>query len=80
MTGNVLEFCWDWYGPHSDSSTYSPDVTIGGPEYGKIRICRGGSWSFYTPFLGAGDRYAFDPSEAYNYLGFRLCRTIKPKQ
>ena len=80
MTGNVLEFCWDWYGPHSDSSTYSPDVTIGGPEYGEIRICRGGSWSLYTPFLSAGDRYAFDPSEAYNYLGFRLCRTIKPKQ
>ena len=77
MTGNVLEFCWDWYGPHSDSSTYSPDVTIGGPEYGEIRICRGGSWSLYTPFLSAGDRYAFDPSEAYNYLGFRLCRTIK---
>ena len=80
MTGNVLEFCWDWYSPHSDSSTYSPDVTIGGPEYGEIRICRGGSWSLYTPFLSAGDRYAFDPSEAYNYLGFRLCRTIKPKQ
>ena len=77
MTGNVLEFCWDWYGPHSDSSTYSPDVQIGGPEFGKIRICRGGSWSLYTPFLSAGDRYAFDPSEAYNYLGFRLCRTIK---
>ena len=80
MTGNVLEFCWDWYGPHSDSSTYSPDVTIGGPEYGEIRICRGGSWSLYTPFLSAGDRYAFDPSEAYNYLGFRLCRTINPKK
>ena len=80
MTGNVLEFCWDWYGPHSDSSTYSPDVTIGGPEYGEIRICRGGSWSLYTPFLSAGDRYAFDPSEAYNYLGFRLCRTINPKE
>lgn len=80
MTGNILEFCWDWYGPHSDSSTYSPDVAIGGPEYGEIRICRGGSWSLYTPFLSAGDRYAFDPSEAYNYLGFRLCRTIDPKQ
>lgn len=80
MTGNVLEFCWDWYAPHSDSSTYSPDVTIGGPEYGKIRICRGGSWSLYTPFLSAGDRYAFDPSEAYNYLGFRLCRTIPNPQ
>ena len=76
MTGNVLEFCWDWYGPHSDISTYSPDVIIGGPEFGKIRICRGGSWSIYTPFLSAGDRYGYEPSEAYNYLGFRLCRTL----
>ena len=80
MTGNALEFCWDWHSTYSDSTTYSPDVTVGGPEYGKNRICRGGSWSMYTSFLAAGDRYAFDPSEAYNYLGFRLCRTLKTKQ
>lgn len=77
MTGNVLEFCWDWYGFYSDSTTFSPDVKIGGPEYGKLRTSRGGSWNLYTPFYFAGDRYAFDPSEAYNYLGFRLCRTLK---
>ena len=71
MTGNVLEFCWDWYGFYSDSTTFSPDVKIGGPEYGKLRTSRGGSWNLYTPFYFAGDRYAFDPSEAYNYLGFR---------
>ena len=76
MTGNVLEFCWDWYGFYSDSTTFSPDVEIGGPEFGKLRTSRGGSWNLYTPFFLAGDRYAFDPSEAYNYLGFRLCRTL----
>lgn len=80
MTGNILEFCWDWYAFYSDSSTYSPDITIGGPEYGKLRTARGGSWNLYTPFLAAGDRYAFDPSEAYNYIGFRLCRTLPTPQ
>ncbi|MGP1587752.1 MAG: formylglycine-generating enzyme family protein [Treponemataceae bacterium] len=67
MTGNVLEFCNDWF------SEYSEETNI---KFGKERVCRGGSWSKYTPFCAAGDRYAYDPSEAYNYIGFRLCRNF----
>ncbi|MCM1321054.1 MAG: formylglycine-generating enzyme family protein [Bacteroides sp.] len=73
MSGNVLEFCWDWYGEYRQ--TAHPYISYG-PQLGSQRVCRGGSWSPYTPFCYAGDRYAFDPDEAYNYMGFRICRSL----
>lgn len=73
MSGNVLEYCWDWM----DSYDAVPETGfVTGPEYGNARVSRGGSWSSYTPFAGTGDRYAFDPNEAYNYIGFRFARSI----
>lgn len=73
MSGNVLEYCWDWM----DSYTAVPETDfVTGPEYGSARVSRGGSWSSYTPFAGTGDRYAFDPNEAYNYMGFRFARSM----
>lgn len=69
MSGNVLEYCFDWfadYKPSKDGERYL------GPLFGSERISRGGSFSPYTPFIGTGDRYSFDPNEAYNYNGFRL--------
>lgn len=70
MTGNVMEYCWDWYGDYKENQPY-------GNEQGYYeRICRGGSWSTYTMFYYAGDRYSYDPNETYNYMGFRLCYSI----
>lgn len=66
MSGNVLEFCWDWFADYNNDEPY-------GPELGFERVSRGGSWSAYTPYLFAGDRYSFDPNECYNYMGFRIC-------
>ena len=72
MSGNVLEYCWDWLGVYSD---VVPGERATGPLYGSERVCRGGSWSSYTGFIYAGDRYGYDPNEFYNYLGFRFCTT-----
>lgn len=74
MSGNVLEYCWDWEADYVDVSEGSEYF---GPEFGAERIARGGSWSEYSLFTYAGDRYAFDPNEAYPYLGFRLCTSGK---
>lgn len=65
MSGNVLEFCWDWFGDYTSKDVYGTPV-------GFERVSRGGSWSAYTLFLFAGDRYSFDPNECYNYMGFRF--------
>ncbi len=74
MSGNVLELCWDWYDEYKNASR---GKNYYGPVYGERRTARGGAWSVETMFYCAGDRYSFDPNEAYNYLGFRLARTIK---
>lgn len=70
MSGNVLEYCWDWFDVYKECSAGERSE---GPRYGAERICRGGSWSAYTGFVYAGDRYGYDPNEFYNYLGFRFC-------
>lgn len=70
MSGNVLEFCWDWFENYSKENPY-------GPSIGYERVSRGGSYSVYTPFLFNGDRYSFDPNECYDYFGFRICTSSK---
>ena len=72
MSGNVNEFVWDWSYRYLDTK---PGARAEGVRAGKERISRGGSYSEYTPFLCAGDRYSYDPNECYNYLGFRFAQT-----
>ncbi|MGN0728096.1 formylglycine-generating enzyme family protein [Treponema sp.] len=74
MSGNVLEFCWDWEAPYKAvdlSERYS------GPQFGSERIMRGGSWNKYTMFISAADRYSYDPNEAYNFFGFRIAAGVE---
>lgn len=68
MTGNVLEFCWDWYADYSKTEQT-------GPKIGYERVSRGGSYSEYTMFTSTGDRYSYSPDVVYNYFGFRLAKT-----
>ena len=42
MSGNVCEWCQDWYGPYSNSSQTNPT----GADSGNGRVCRGGSWNY----------------------------------
>ena len=72
MSGNVLEYCFDWFGdylPETANAQYS------GIFLGSERVSRGGSFSEYTPFLNAGDRYSYDPNEAYGFMGFRIAKS-----
>ncbi len=40
MSGNVDEWCQDWYGDYSSGSQTNPQ----GPSSGSYRVSRGGSW------------------------------------
>ncbi len=64
MSGNVLEFCWDWFADY--------ELEHNENFLGSERVLRGGSWSEYASFTYAADRYSYDPGEAYNYIGFRF--------
>lgn len=74
MSGNVLEYCWDWFADYSETKGGAKEREAG-PKVGKERVSRGGSVSPYTSFIKSGDRYAFDPNEYYNYMGFRIAQS-----
>lgn len=73
MSGNLLEFCWDWFANYKEQGE---NKRASGPEYGSQRVSRGGSFSPYTMFYYTGDRYSYDPNECYNYMGFRLVQSF----
>lgn len=68
MTGNVLEWCSDWYGNYS--STAASDPT--GASSGHYRVFRGGSWRDIASYCPCTDRNSWTPNFTTNYLGLRL--------
>ena len=72
MSGNVCEWCWDWYAAYP--TELSTDYT--GPESGSSRVCRGGSWYTTAGFCRVAHRRSYNPVVADDYYGFRLARTF----
>ena len=73
MSGNVLEWVWDWY-----QSDYETDVGADpvGPSTGSGRVFRGGSWLGNTRYCRSANRYDYSPGYRFNRLGFRLVRSM----
>jgi formylglycine-generating enzyme required for sulfatase activity len=73
MSGNVCEWCMDWYGKNFYSQ--SPRNNPLGPDSGSFRVFRGGSWSSSAGSVRVAGRRYFSPSYSGCNLGFRLLRT-----
>ena len=68
MSGNVYEWCSDWYGNYSVSAENDPQ----GAPSGSYRVERGGSWLFESMNCRVSARYYVDVDFRYSDLGFRL--------
>ena len=68
MTGNVFEWCKDWYGAYRSSSLINPAGTASGAD----RVCRGGGWGSSMRCCRSSYRDYYPPNYRYGNLGFRL--------
>jgi sulfatase modifying factor 1 len=70
MTGNVWEWCWDWYGDYGGASV---DPT--GAPAGRSRVMRGGFWISVPGNARVATRGKNVPGSRALDIGLRLVRT-----
>ena len=68
MSGNVSEWCQDWYGNYSSEAQTDPT----GPETGSVRVARGGGYNQYDTYCRVLRRLPYQPDSGYGNVGLRL--------
>ena len=78
MSGNVWQWTNDWY----DQNYYerSPKDNPAGPETGRTKVLRGGSWGSISSDYLRNAKRSYTVPDNYNYdIGFRCVRPAKGK-
>jgi formylglycine-generating enzyme required for sulfatase activity len=75
--GNVWEWCEDVWHDTYNGAPADGSAWLQGGDTGR-RVLRGGSWNYDPLSLRAADRSWFSTGLRYNYIGFRVGRTLTP--
>ena len=75
MAGNAWEWVNDWY----DRAYYarSPNKNPTGPDSGKYRVLRGGSWNYGPDYVRAAFRGRSEPDYRDDLIGFRCVKDVE---
>ena len=75
MSGNVSEWCADWYSDSYYTSSPMNNPIGPGPSFAFLRVLRGGCWYSYWWHCRVASRSSGSPDGRYNYNGLRLAMT-----
>ena len=76
MSGNVAEWCYDWYGEnyYKIFNEQNPAIDVVGPDLGDTKVIRGGAYNYREDRCTVFCRNFYKPEIQRNYIGFRVAR------